>query len=147
MTTTFPTKVSAAEQTSVAALTQRLLAAWAYNDADGFADLFTEDGTLILPGVFQQGREAIRVFAKDAFENQYKGTQVTGKPISLRFFGPDVALLLSSGGVLAAGETEVSDAQAIRASWFAVRVEGQWRLAAYQNSPAKRSLPTPGTNA
>jgi uncharacterized protein (TIGR02246 family) len=140
------TQVSAAEQASVAALTQQLLAAWAYQDADGVADLFTEDGTLTLPGVFCQGRQDIRAYFKDAFENKYKDTQVVGKPISLRFFGPDVALLMSSGGVLAAGETEVSDAQAIRASWFIVRVEDQWRLAAYQNSPAKRGLPVPGAD-
>ena len=141
------TEVSAAEQASVAALPQQLLAAWAYQDADGLADLFTEDGTLVLPGVFRQGREDIRAYFKDAFDNQYNGTQVVGKPISLRFFGPDAALLLSFGGVLAAGETEVSDAQAIRASWFVVRVDGKWRLASYQNSPAKRGLPHPGTDA
>ena len=141
------TEVSAADQASVATLAQQLLAIWAYQDADGLAELFTEDGTLVLPGIFRQGREDIRAYFKDAFENQYNGTQVVGKPISLRFFGPDVALLLSAGGVLAQGETEVSDAQAIRASWFVVRVDGEWRLAAYQNSPAKRGLPAPGTDA
>jgi len=144
--TTYPTDAKPADQASVAALTQQMLASWAYADADGFADLFIEQGTLILPGIYRQGREDIRVFAKDAFENQYKGTQVTGKPISMRFFGPDVALLITSGGVLAAGETEVSDGQAIRASWFVIRVEGEWRLAAYQNSPAKRQLPVPGSD-
>lgn len=139
-------QVGPAEQAAVATLTQQLLAAWAYQDADAIADLFTEDGTLILPGIYRQSRQDIRAYFKDAFANQYDGTQVVGKPISMRFFGPDVALLLSSGGVLAAGETEVSDAQAVRASWFAVRVDGKWRLAAYQNSPAKRGLPFPGTD-
>jgi uncharacterized protein (TIGR02246 family) len=146
MTTTLSGETSAAQMASVAAIAQQIIAAWAHHDADGMANLFTDDGTLILPGVFRQGREEIRDFFRDAFDNQYKGTQVTGKPISLRFFGPDVALLLSQGGVLAAGETEVAGAQAIRASWFVVRVDGQWRLAAYQNSPAKRRLPTPGTD-
>jgi uncharacterized protein (TIGR02246 family) len=138
--------VSAAEQASVAALPQKMLASWAYQDADGIADLFTEDGTLILPGIFRQGREDIRAYFKDAFENKYRDTQVVGKPIGMRFFGPDVALLLSSGGVLGPGETEVSDGQAIRAGWFVVRTDGEWRLAAYQNSPAKRGLPDPGTD-
>jgi uncharacterized protein (TIGR02246 family) len=141
------TEVSAADQAAVAVLTQRLLAAWVHQDAASIADLFTEDGTLILPGIFKQGRPDIQAFFKDAFDNQYAGTQVVGKPIGLRFLAADVALLLSSGGVVAAGETEVSDAQAIRASWFAVRADGQWRLAAYQNTPAKQSLPVPGTNA
>jgi len=136
--------VPVAAQAAVAALPQQLLQAWANEDGDAIADLFTDDGTLILPGVFRQGREDIRVYFKDAFINQYSGTQVVGTPIGLRFFGPDAALLLSAGGVLAAGETEVSDAQSIRASWFAIRVDGDWKLAAYQNTTAKVGLPVPG---
>ncbi|WP_326821754.1 SgcJ/EcaC family oxidoreductase [Streptosporangium sp. NBC_01639] len=147
MTTTIPYEAPAAQQAAVAAVAQQMIASWAHHDADGFANLFTEDGTMILPGVFRQGRDDIRAYFKDAFDHTYKGTQVTGKPISLRFFGPDVALLLSYGGVIAASESEVSEAQAVRASWFVVRVDGKWLLAAYQNSPAKRSLPAPGTDA
>ena len=143
----YPTDVSAAEKASVAAFTQQVVAAWAYQDADGFADLCTEDATLILPAVLCQNKEEIRTFFKNAFENEYKNTQVTGKPISMRFYGHDICLLITSGGVLAAGQSEVSEAQAIRASWFVVRVDGQWRLAAYQNTPSKRGLPVPGADA
>ncbi|GAA0948306.1 SgcJ/EcaC family oxidoreductase [Nonomuraea longicatena] len=145
MSTTMPTEVPAAQQAAVATIAQRMIAAWAHHDADGFANLFIESGTLILPGVLRQGREDIRAFFKHAFENEFKGTQVTGKPISMRFFGPDVALLLSQGGVIAPGETEVADAQSIRASWFVVRVDDQWQLAAYQNSPMNTRLATPGS--
>lgn len=141
------TEVSAADQASVAQLTQQFLAAWAYGDPGGVADMFVEDGTLILPGIFRQGRDDIRAYFREAFDGPYRGTQVVGKPISLRFFGPDVALLLSSGGVLAAGETEVTSAQAIRASWFVVRTDGEWRLAAYHNCQAERKLPAPGDDA
>jgi uncharacterized protein (TIGR02246 family) len=141
------TEVSAADQAAVAVIPQKMLAAWAHQDAASIADLFTDDGTLILPGVFRQGRQDIKAYFTEAFETHYAGTQVVGKPIGLRFFGTDAALLLSSGGVLAEGETEVSDAQAIRAGWLVVRTEGQWRLAAYQNSTAKTGLPTPGTGA
>ncbi|MFC4857046.1 SgcJ/EcaC family oxidoreductase [Actinophytocola glycyrrhizae] len=124
-----------AGKAAVAALTQKLLAAWAYNDADAFADLFVEDGTMILAGVFCSGRDEIREHVAKEFEGRWKGTQVTGTPISIRSLGPDVTLLLSNGGILEAGETEVSEDSAIRASWLAVRRDGEWRLAAYQNSP------------
>ncbi|WP_329060319.1 SgcJ/EcaC family oxidoreductase [Amycolatopsis sp. NBC_01480] len=136
---------SPADQAAVAAVPQQLLEAWARHDAAPIADLFTEDGTLILPGVFRQGRQDIKDYFSEAFDGDYAGTQVVGTPIGLRFLGPDTALLLSSGGVLAAGETEVSGAQAIRASWLVVRAEGRWRLAAYQNTPAGQTLPKPGT--
>lgn len=126
---------SNSEQAAIAALTQRMVTGWAYGEAETLANLFVEDGTLILPGVFCNGRDQIRDYFAQAFDGRYKGTQVTGKPISIRSLGPDVAILLSYGGVLEAGETEVSESGAIRASWLCVRRDGQWRLAAYQNSP------------
>lgn len=140
------TEVSAADQASVAQLTQQFLAAWAYGDPDGVADMFVEDGTLILPGIFRQGRDDIRAYFREAFDGPYRGTQVVGKPISLRFFGPDVALLLSQGGVLGENESEISEGQAIRASWFCVKVDGKWKLASYHNCQAKRKLPVPGSS-
>ena len=33
-----------------------LYAAWAAGDADGIARLYTQDATVIMPGVFHQGR-------------------------------------------------------------------------------------------
>lgn len=138
---------TAADQVAVASLTQRVIAAWAYHDADAFADVFVEDGTMILPGMFRKGREEIRAYLRTAFATDYKGTQVTGRPIDLRFLTPDVVLLLTQGGVLAPGESEVSDDQSIRAAWLAVKRDGDWRLAAYQNSPALKSLPVPGSTS
>ena len=124
-----------ADQAAIAALTQKVLAAWAYHDADTFADVFVEDGTMILPGSLSTGRDEIREQMTKEWAGRWQGTQVTGKPISIRALGPDVILLLSLGGVLHPGETEVTEANAIRASWLAVRRDGEWKLASYQNSP------------
>lgn len=124
-----------ADKAAIAALTQKVVSAWAYQDADTFASVFADDGTMILSGVYCDGPEAVRDYMAKAFQGRYKGTQVTGKPISIRSLGPDTAILLSNGGVLGPGETEVSEDSAIRASWLVVRRDGQWRLAAYQNTP------------
>jgi uncharacterized protein (TIGR02246 family) len=126
---------SNSDAAAIAALAQRMVSGWAYGEAETIADLFVEDGTMILAGVFCNGKDEIRDYFAKAFEGTYKGTQVTGKPISIRVLGADTAILLSQGGVLQAGETEVSETGAIRASWLVVRTDGQWRLAAYQNSP------------
>jgi uncharacterized protein (TIGR02246 family) len=128
---------SQADQVGIASLTQKVIAAWAYHDADGFADLFIENGTMILAGVYRSGREEIREFLKEAYEGRYKGTQVTGKPLGIRVLGPDSAILVSQGGVLEAGESEVSADAAIRASWVVVKQDDQWLLAAYQNTPVQ----------
>ncbi|MFL6140085.1 MAG: SgcJ/EcaC family oxidoreductase [Frankiaceae bacterium] len=124
-----------ADATAVAGLTRRMVAAWSNHDPDAFAALFTEDGTMILPGLFRNGREEIRSYMADAFENEYKDSQVTGQPLDLRFLSADIAVLLTEGGVIAPGTTEVGDDRAIRATWLAVKQDGEWRLAAYQNTP------------
>jgi uncharacterized protein (TIGR02246 family) len=124
-----------ADKAAIAALTQKVVAAWAYHDADTFASVFTEDGTMILAGVYCNGRDEVRDYMANAFEGRYKGTQVTGKPISIRSVGPETAILLSLGGVLSAGETEPTQDSAIRASWLVTKQDGQWLLAAYQNTP------------
>jgi uncharacterized protein (TIGR02246 family) len=125
-----------ADKAALAGLTQQVVVSWAKQDADAFADVFVADGTMILAGVYCEGRDEVRSFMAQAFEGKYRGTQVTGKPISIRFLGPDAAILLSLGGVLEAGQTEVADGSAIRASWLAARqADGQWKLVAYQNTP------------
>lgn len=138
---------SAADQAAIAALTQKVIAAWAYGDAAAFAGVFVEDGTMILPGIYKKGRDQIHEFLVESFAGNYKNTQVTGRPLEIRFFTPDSGVLITQGGVLGPGETEVADEQSIRASWTVVKRDGQWHLASYQNTPAKHQLPKPGSAA
>jgi uncharacterized protein (TIGR02246 family) len=124
------------DQAAVAALPAMIMKAWAEHAPEDFADVFTEDGTMILPGVFVKGRDEIRSFMANAFAGPYRGTKVTGTPFNVKFFGAGFALLHTQGGVLAPGEHEVAADRAVRASWLAVKEDdGRWRLAAYQNSP------------
>jgi uncharacterized protein (TIGR02246 family) len=114
----------------------RLVAAWARNDADGVAEVFTDDGVLILPGdVFKQGREEVRAFMAAAYAGPFKGTGVTGTPVDVRFVSDDVALLRTHGGILAPGESEIDPELAVRSTWVVVKRGGEWFLAGYQNSP------------
>lgn len=130
----------APQQTAVAAeairVPQRIVAAWARNDGDAFAGVFTDDATMILPNdVFVAGRDEIRTFMTRAFAGPYRGTRVHGEPISVRAVGSDVVVVVTRGGVLAPGETEVAPERAIRATWVLAQVAGEWRIAAYQNTP------------
>jgi uncharacterized protein (TIGR02246 family) len=126
---------SDAEQAAIAAVPARMITAWAAHDADAFADLFTEDGTMILPGLYKKGRDEIRAFMAAEYAGRFKGTQVTGQPIDIKPLSADAVALLTQGGVLAPGETELSAEAAIRASWILVKRDGKWLLAVYQNCP------------
>ncbi|MEV0678650.1 SgcJ/EcaC family oxidoreductase [Actinosynnema sp. NPDC050436] len=128
--------LSEADQAAIAALPQRMVTGWAAHDAGAIADLFTEDGVMILPGHYRKGRTEIREFFAAAFEGPYRGTKVTGTPLDLRLFGADSGILVTKGGVLAPGDSDVTAQRAIRASWVVVKQHGEWHLANYQNSPA-----------
>jgi uncharacterized protein (TIGR02246 family) len=127
--------LSDTDKAEIAAVPARMVAAWAAHDAAAFAGLFTDDGTMILPGIYQKGRDEIRKFMTAAYAGPYQGTTVTGSPLDLKPLGSDAAALLTTGGVIAAGQTELSAKAAIRASWILVRREGRWQLAVYHNCP------------
>ncbi|MCB5165645.1 SgcJ/EcaC family oxidoreductase [Streptomyces bambusae] len=123
------------DKAAIAAIPQRIVAAWEKYDADAFAEVFTPEGTLILPGVFEQGREAIRAFVAAAWDGPFKGTRVTGAPVSIRFAGPEAGIVITQGGILNPGADELTPERSVNASWVVVKREGQWYLGAYQNTP------------
>ncbi|MGN9910211.1 SgcJ/EcaC family oxidoreductase [Phytohabitans sp. LJ34] len=130
------TSVQPEQMAAVAEVPGRIIAAWADNDATAFAKVFTDDATMILPGgVFVEGRDGIEAFMARGYAGPYKGTKVHGEPISVKFLGAEACVLITKGGVLAPGETEVSPERAIRAMWILAKKAGEWRVTAYQNTP------------
>lgn len=123
-----------------AQLITRITEAWAANDATAFAAIFTEDATMVLPGSYAKGRAAIAEFMGKGYSGPYKGTRVTGTPVDVRVFGDHLAIIVTEGGVLMPGETEVDRTRRIKATWIMVRSgKSDWQLAAYHNAPAEQS--------
>lgn len=125
-------------QAAAIGVRDRMVSAWAANNAEEFAEIFTSDANLILPGVFVSGREQIRAFMARAFAGPYKGSRVTGTPIGLKAVGDNVCLVTTEGGVIYPGADAVAPEHAIKATWVLVRQHDNWLVTAYQNSPSAR---------
>jgi len=120
-----------------AALTapQRAQAAWNAGDADAFADAFVENGSILFDDDQLSDRDAIRGYLHDAFAGKFRGTRVIQDPIEVKILTPDVAVVITEGGLLHADETELPADRAVRAAWISVRRDGEWRLFSQQTSP------------
>ncbi|WP_028478582.1 SgcJ/EcaC family oxidoreductase [Nocardia sp. CNY236] len=118
-----------------AVIPQRIMDAWKNNDAAGFASVFTEDGTMILPGVHQKGRNAIAAFMTEAFAGPYAGTQVIGTPFDVKTLTDDVVILFTQGGIRPTTADSLPDGAWVRATWVLVRDGDSWSLASYTNAP------------
>ncbi|MET9889288.1 SgcJ/EcaC family oxidoreductase [Streptomyces sp. NPDC006465] len=116
----------------------RLYSAWADHDADAFADLYTEDATVVMPGVFHDGREEIRAYMAAAFDGPLKGSRPLDEPRRIRFPRPGTAVVVSETGILLAGESELPADRLRRATWVLVRdpAGGSWAITSYHNAAA-----------
>ena len=110
--------------------------AWAANDAEAFAALYTEDATVVQPGIHKKNQGDIRTTMAAGFAGPLKGSRVLDEPQSVRFLGSDAAVVITEGGVLMAGQDELPSERRVRATWVLTNRDGRWYVAAYHNSPA-----------
>lgn len=123
-----------------AALTvaMRIQAAWAANDADMFADLFADNGSLLMRDTQLNSREEVRSFMAEGFHGPFKGARVKGWPIAVKFLTDEVAMVITEGGIIMAGETDIAAENLIRSTWVIGRQsDGSLRLVSHQSSPIK----------
>lgn len=130
-----PTHPTTPAVTDPSQLIPRVSEAWARHDADAFAGLFTEDGTMTLPGFTLGSRQEIREFLTSAYAGPFNGTRVVGNPVRVRMLSDTVVLVQTIGGIVPSGSEELPADREVNASWLAVREPDSWRLAAYHNSP------------
>jgi uncharacterized protein (TIGR02246 family) len=137
---TMPTREEAAandsaDEAAVRALYQQLMDGWNQGSGDAFAAVFTEDGDLIgFDGTHFKGRQEIAPFHQRLFDKWLKGSRLVGEVKDVRFLSPDVALMHAVGGTVMRGKTDpVPERDSIQ-TLVATRQDGEWRLAAFQNT-------------
>jgi len=116
----------------------RILDAWAANDADAFADVFAENGSLLMRDEQLTSRAEIRSYMADGFAGPFRGARVTGWPLEVTFLNDDVAFLVTQGGIVLATDDELLPEREIRAIWVIVRrAPGELELLSHQSNPVK----------
>ena len=123
------------DEASVRALYEQLMAGWNQGSAEAFAAPFCDDGDLVgFDGTHLRGRAQIVAFHAPLFDKWLKGTRLVGKVRSVRFLGPDVALMHAVGGTLMRGQSQAARDRDSVQTLVAVRRDGRWGLAAFQNT-------------
>jgi uncharacterized protein (TIGR02246 family) len=69
--------------------------AWADGDGEAFAAWYTPDATVILPGVYRPGQDAIREAMAAAFAGPLKNTRRSHQVRSIGFTGPGTAIVIT----------------------------------------------------
>jgi len=123
-----------------AALTvaMRIQAAWAANDADAFAGVFAENGSLLMRDTQLTSQDEIHSFMARGFDGPFKGACVKGWPIAVRFLTDEVAMIVTEGGIMLPGDDDIAAANFIRATWIVARQpDGQLKLVSHSSSPVR----------
>ena len=136
MTSTTTTAGSDADRQAVRDVLARLYQAWEAGDAEAFVADYTEDASVIQPGVYKKDREEIRTTMAAGFAGPLNGSRATDHPVDVRFLTDDTAIVISEGGIIFPGQDAVASEGRVRATWALVRRDGGWRIASYHNSPA-----------
>ncbi|MGQ0695938.1 MAG: SgcJ/EcaC family oxidoreductase [Nitrospiraceae bacterium] len=123
------------DEAAVRDLYQQLMEGWNQGSGEAFAAPFAENGDLIaFDGTHFRGRQEIVPFHQRLFETHLKGTRLVGQVTSIRFLGPDVALIHARGGTIMRGKSAPAPERNSIQTLVASRSDGGWRLAAFQNT-------------
>ncbi|MEV6926509.1 SgcJ/EcaC family oxidoreductase [Dactylosporangium sp. NPDC051485] len=115
----------------------RARAAWDANDADTFAGMFVDNGSMLIGDTQLMSSEEIRTYLAEAFAAGWKGTTMQEQPREIRLLTPSVAIAIMEGGVVQAGTGALDPGNAERAMWVLVKRDGDWRVVSRQTCPIK----------
>ncbi|QDT55617.1 hypothetical protein Pan44_36630 [Caulifigura coniformis] len=118
-------------------LYHRLLDRWNERDGRGMADLFADDGSVVgFDGSQLDGRAAIEAEMLRIFQHHTPAAFV-GIVREVRQLTDDVELLRAVAGMVPPGANDINPAVNAIQSLIAVRRDGEWKLALFQNTPAQ----------
>jgi uncharacterized protein (TIGR02246 family) len=125
------------QESAVRAVFAETSRAWADGDAEAFAARYTPDATVVLPGIYLPGQDAIRTAMAAAFAGPLKDSQRVHRVENIRFADPATAIVITDSVTVHLGEPEPPAQQRERATWVLTRHDGKWLIDAYASSPLR----------
>jgi len=125
------------DESEVRALYAQLLVGWNKRNADDYAMLFVEDGSLVgFDGSSLNGRAEIASHIRQIFADHVTATYI-GKIREVRFLAPGIALLRAVAGMVSPGQSDINPAVNTIQTLVVVKSAGNWGIALFQNTPAQ----------
>ena len=123
------------DDAAVRAVFDQVYAAFAANDADAYVTAYTDTVSCVMPGAYLPGRDALHAAMKQLFAGPLAGARGTFDIQSIRYLGSDVAVVISRGVVLLAGQT--TDADPWLDTWVLSRDGDSWLVASFHSCPER----------
>src|ERR1700745_1274308 len=120
----------AREHEELLAIFDAMSRAWDAGDATGFADFYTDDATVVGPGIYLRGRDHIRQSMAGAFGGPVKGHRRPAHAQSTRLLGADTAIVVTRSDTILPGEAQVPPEREHLVTWVLARQSGRWRVEA-----------------
>ena len=109
----------------------RIQQAWNDGDATAFASEFTDDASyVIFAGIVSLGRAAIERDHEQVLQKWQRGSRMKMKVIEIREVAPEVAVVVTEGGVGKGARIPLNKIQ----TFVLVREGHVWKCAAFQNT-------------
>jgi uncharacterized protein (TIGR02246 family) len=125
------------DETSVRALLDRIYAAFAANDADAYVAGYAQTAVAVMPGAYLDGRDALHTAMRQLFAGPLAGATGVFDVQSIRHFGTDVAVVISRGKVLLAGQSDAAAVEPWLDTWVLSRAGDGWQVESFHSCPER----------
>lgn len=123
------------DTTAISALLDGLVDAWDRGDGTAYGTTFTADASYVtyVGTVYHGGAEIGRAH-QVLFNSFLKGTRLASQITNIRFYGTDLAVVLTRGDTYKKNQGKLRKVQ----TFTVVRQgDGRWKIAAFQNTARK----------
>ena len=125
------------EEDHVLALYRQMLNGWNTHNSAAMAAPFAEDANVIgFDGSQMNGHTEIETTMRGIFADHVTATYIAIVR-EVRFISPEAAILRAVVGMIPPGQTDINPAVNAIHSLVAAKVDGKWKIALFQNTPAQ----------